>query len=495
MHALLDRGGLLPTDVGFQIVVRRIQRGLERVSWRTVASVALHARLSQGFIVTRSSGNPGLPAPSATELAMYAVVDTETTGLSPSHDRIIELAVIGLDAEGSMEWEWCSLINPGHAGTGHGLAVQVHQIYPRDVADAPTFADFAGYISRMLSGRALIGHNARFDLGMLAAEFQRLHQDLPEVPQICTSNLARDLGFRPYGLKDCCDALCIDVDGTHHALADARATAHLARVLVDFSSETMRSEIATCVRSLQHWPQVPVVTETPKTRPIPPVRGRALSAPGTADSRRSAENPAKGEDPRSAIDTFSIAADCPESRYLSAVEWVLEDREISPEQKQALSDLRAELNLSDEQVHNVHMAFIRGLAGSMWADDVLSNHEQFDLDIVGGLLNLSSEDVEYARDNPIELDLINEDYILPPGAKVVFTGEMSVPRSDWTARAKAAGLHVTGTVSGNTDYLVVPFGDTGSSKSRKARGLGVRVVSEQRFRRMIERAERESSSC
>ena len=72
---------------------------------------------------------------------------------------------------------------------------------------------------------------------------------------------------------------------------------------------------------------------------------------------------------------------------------------------------------------------------------------------------------------------------------MVFTGEMSIPRSQWGDRAKKAGLRVIGAVSGKTDYLVVPFGETGSSKSLKARSLGVCVVSEQRFLRMIKRLE------
>ena len=103
---------------------------------------------------------------------MYAVIDTETTGLSLSNDRIIELAVIGLDADGEKEWEWCSLINP-ERNTGHGMAVRIHQIYSSDVADAPTFSEFAGHIADILQGRAVIAHNAKFDLGMLGAEFKR----------------------------------------------------------------------------------------------------------------------------------------------------------------------------------------------------------------------------------------------------------------------------------------------------------------------------------
>jgi hypothetical protein len=43
----------------------------------------------------------------------YAVVDTETTGLGPRTHRIIEIAAVGLRADGSVEDEWSTLLNPG----------------------------------------------------------------------------------------------------------------------------------------------------------------------------------------------------------------------------------------------------------------------------------------------------------------------------------------------------------------------------------------------
>ena len=419
---------------------------------------------------------------------MYAVIDTETTGLNFASDRIIELAVIGLDSDGNKEWEWCSLINP-ERDTGGGLAIRIHQIYPRDVVNAPTFAEFAGYIGNILHGRALIAHNARFDLGMLGAEFGRVGVRVPPVTQICTADLARDCGFRPWRLEDCCAALGIEPDGVHHALADARATWCLAQKLFDFSHDGVRCEVLERLHRGEPWPTLPVVRREPVTRPILPCRKPSARSMSSASRARNSPQSSDAESAAPVIETVSIDRETPESRYLAAVEWVLEDRVISPQQQQALEALRAQLQLTDEQAREVHMTFIRGLAGSMWADGEISRHEQFDLEVVGNALELSEEDVKYALQNPIGLDLINEDYRLQPGAKVVFTGEMSIPRSDWTRRAKAAGLRVTGSVSAQTDYLVVPFGDTGSSKSIKARELGVRVISEQRFLRMIKQLE------
>src|SRR5690606_40018175 len=133
-------------------------------------------------------------------------IDTETTGLSAGNDRIIELAIIGLDSNGEKQWEWCSLINP-ERDTGGGLAVRVHQIYPRDVEQAPRFRDFAGHVAKLLAGRAIIGHNVAFDIQMLVAEFQRLRVRTPDLIHLCTASIARNLAIRPCTLDACCDAI------------------------------------------------------------------------------------------------------------------------------------------------------------------------------------------------------------------------------------------------------------------------------------------------
>lgn len=422
---------------------------------------------------------------------MYAVIDTETTGLSIHNDRIIELALIGVDQNGEKEWEWCSLINP-ERDTGHGLAIQIHQIYPKDVEGAPTFSDLAGDIVQMLKGRALIAHNAPFDLGMLGEEFKRLGHTFPEVPHVCTASIARDAGFRPYRLDACCEALRIEIDGMHHALADARATVSLAQQLLNFADNALRRQVESYLHRGAAWPQLPATGCNPVTRRILPARKPAATPGGNVGLAKEAAHRVANDKSRPLVEAFSINKDSVESRYLAAVEWVLEDREISEEQQVALDKLRTELELTDKQVHEIHMTFIRGLAGSMWKDGAISSHEQFDLDIVGELLGLSSEEVEHARDNPIGLGLVNDDYTLRSDQTVVFTGEMSIPRSEWKAKAQALGLRVTGSVSKKTDFLVVPFGETGSSKSRKARDLGVRVVSEQRFRRMVGRLDETS---
>lgn len=71
------------------------------------------------------------------------------------------------------------------------------------------------------------------------------------------------------------------------------------------------------------------------------------------------------------------------------------------------------------------------------------------------------------------------------GKTIVFTGSLeNMTRSEAKSRAEAAGAKVTGSVSKNTDYVVV--GRDAGSKKDKAEELGVTVISEDDYRNMLE---------
>ncbi|HSA51524.1 MAG TPA: DEDDh family exonuclease [Yinghuangia sp.] len=74
---------------------------------------------------------------------------------------------------------------------------------------------------------------------------------------------------------------------------------------------------------------------------------------------------------------------------------------------------------------------------------------------------------------------------LVQGMRVAFTGETSAGREELEARAVAAGLAVTGSVSGRTSLLVTNDPESGSGKSRAARDKGVPVVDEAAFVAML----------
>ena len=63
------------------------------------------------------------------------------------------------------------------------------------------------------------------------------------------------------------------------------------------------------------------------------------------------------------------------------------------------------------------------------------------------------------------------------GKVVVFTGSLEeMTRSEAKARAQTLGASVGASISGRTDYVVV--GSTPGSKLRKARDLGIEILSE-----------------
>ncbi len=146
-------------------------------------------------------------------------VDLETTGANFANDRIIEIGVVEISAEGVSEWS--SLVDPGRpvppfiSGlTGIDTAM---------VASAPRFEQLAELLMEKLKGRLFVAHNARFDYGFLKHEFKRLGIDF-RATSLCTVKLSRKLfpGHHRHSLDTLVGRYDIVVADRHRALADAR---------------------------------------------------------------------------------------------------------------------------------------------------------------------------------------------------------------------------------------------------------------------------------
>ena len=83
--------------------------------------------------------------------------------------------------------------------------------------------------ARLLRGRVLVAHTARFDVGVLRGAFARAALDWPDPPVLCTVAMARRLAplQRRRGLAALADALGIEVEVTHRALPDAETCARV----------------------------------------------------------------------------------------------------------------------------------------------------------------------------------------------------------------------------------------------------------------------------
>lgn len=100
-----------------------------------------------------------------------AVLDLETTGFVPTHDRIVEIAVLRMKQDGSSD-RFHKRIKPGIAIPPE--ASSIHGIKDEDVADCPSFKELAPEIVGILSGCDLVGYNLiKFDIPFLQNEFAR----------------------------------------------------------------------------------------------------------------------------------------------------------------------------------------------------------------------------------------------------------------------------------------------------------------------------------
>lgn len=72
------------------------------------------------------------------------------------------------------------------------------------------------------------------------------------------------------------------------------------------------------------------------------------------------------------------------------------------------------------------------------------------------------------------------------GKTVVFTGALTIPRAEAEAMVKAHGGKAASSVSKSTDFVVT--GESPGSKYSKARELGLKILTEEEFRRMIEQS-------
>lgn len=122
--------------------------------------------------------------------AIFAVVDVETTGFSPlTSDRIVEIAVVRVRADGSTVDEYSTLVNPLRPVGPTDL----HGIAQVDVEGAPTFEEITGDVLERLEGLVVVGHNMRYDRDFLAAELSAAGVFLPAIPCLCTLKLAHRL--------------------------------------------------------------------------------------------------------------------------------------------------------------------------------------------------------------------------------------------------------------------------------------------------------------
>jgi DNA polymerase-3 subunit epsilon len=417
-----------------------------------------------------------------------AVVDLETTGVYPSVDRVVEIGVVLLDDAGGVEHEFCTVVDPGR-DVG---ATSIHGIRASDVVGAPTFTEVAPYVAALLSGRVVVAHNALFDLRFLAREFGRAGLPIQLSPALCTMRLAGFFDRSMRSLASVCEALSIAHDHAHAALEDARVTATALCRLRELLGDEALTDAALAVDfdvdgsyvrsggvSTREWATLLAEVSVSRRPSLDPCRSVTRSRAAASRSERDSYLP-------NLVSALPDLAAAPASMapYLAVLDQVLEDRLVNVSEADQLIMLAGELGCGLGHVEAAHRLYLDALATAALADDVVTEAERHDLDRVAVLLGMRPHDVDTA----LTMVRSGARVSVPRGARglssgntIVFTGEMSRPRSAFVDAARAAGLEPMNAVSGKTDVLVCADPESQSGKARKARALGVRVIGEAAF--------------
>lgn len=184
----------------------------------------------------------------------YAVVDFETTGLSPAKgDRAIEIGLVHVSPDDTLEDEHETLI---HVDRSVG-ASWVHHITARELLHAPDFEGIAHELRDLLAGRVFVAHNVSFDSRFLLAEYSRMGASIPvdQSTMLCTMKLSRSLIGRGK-LSDCCEYFGIANEDAHSALSDAHATAILLGRLIESDPEWpgFKLRLESAADAAEQWP-------------------------------------------------------------------------------------------------------------------------------------------------------------------------------------------------------------------------------------------------
>ncbi len=181
----------------------------------------------------------------------FAVVDVETSGLSPVQHRILQVAVVTVGADGTVLDEWSTLVRPSlwRVGPRH-----VHGLTVRRLWRAPRLRAVAPELARRIDGNVVVAHNVGFDWAFIERAIGRAGTGRPAPPhRLCTLELSRSLDperVLSHRLADVCERYGVPLTRAHDALADARATAALLPQLLAASGVTSLDELAPEVRGL-----------------------------------------------------------------------------------------------------------------------------------------------------------------------------------------------------------------------------------------------------
>ena len=161
----------------------------------------------------------------------FSVVDTETTGMFPTHNRVIDIGIVTVK-NFRIESTWETLINPNQLVPY--WITKITGISDHDLKGQRTFSHHSKHIASLLDKSVFVAHNKDFDYPFILQEFKKLNMPF-NYPALCTVLLGRKLLPHLGGadLDTLSENFGIEIEGRHRALPDAYAT---ALILIEFTN-------------------------------------------------------------------------------------------------------------------------------------------------------------------------------------------------------------------------------------------------------------------
>ena len=217
------------------------------------------ASLPQARTVERTSSVQSCPHTSD-----YVILDTETTGLSPYTDRIIQISAIRYDSEGAPISFFDTLLNPCCLISPQITAI--NGITNQMVAGAPCADQIRDAFLSFLGDALLVGYNVTFDLRFLNQTFPGFFPGRSYVDVLALAR--RTLELPSYKLEFVSSAIgfCPEAE-FHDSFTDCEAVAAILRHInadldfqvAEFNSPAARSQARTepppLDRGLVFWRQ------------------------------------------------------------------------------------------------------------------------------------------------------------------------------------------------------------------------------------------------
>jgi DNA polymerase-3 subunit epsilon len=150
-------------------------------------------------------------------------LDLETTGLNLTTDRVVEIAMIRINTDGTKVVKR-KLINPERNIPEESSAI--HGITNDMVKDAPVFKQVANEVKQFMDGADLAGYNSnKFDWPMIAEEFLRAGLEFDINGKVLLDVQKIFHALEPRTLKAAYSFYCKkDLENAHSASADVMAT-------------------------------------------------------------------------------------------------------------------------------------------------------------------------------------------------------------------------------------------------------------------------------